>query len=46
MLALPKNPTSMVFATVVVMEGAVTEAELALTWPPETLMGALVSTLA
>src|SRR5438876_12136355 len=30
LLALPKNPTSMVFATVVVMEGAVTEAELGL----------------
>ena len=31
LLALPKKPTSMVLATVVVIEGAMTEAELPLT---------------
>jgi len=45
-LAIPKKPTSMVFGTVVVMEGAVTLAELEFTWPPEALRGAPVSTLA
>src|SRR5438046_10377708 len=42
--AVPKKPTSIVLATVVVIEGAPTVVELVLASPPEALIGADVST--
>ena len=43
-LDVPKKPTRRVLATVVVTEGAVTDVEAALVWPPDTSTGVVVST--
>ena len=44
LLARPKTPTTMVFATVVVTDGAVIEVEAALACPPDTSTGVVVLT--
>ena len=43
-LSSPKRPTSIVFATVVVIDGAVTLVDDAFAWPPETSIGVVVLT--
>ncbi len=42
--AMPKKPTMKALATLVVIEGAVTDTELALARPPEVSTGVAVST--
>ena len=42
--AVPKKPTTKVSSTVVVAEGAITDVELALGWPPDASTGVVVST--
>lgn len=41
---IPKNPTSIVFALVVVIDGAVIVLEDAFTWPPWASIGVVVET--
>lgn len=42
--AIPKNPSSWVFALLVVMDGAVAFELLVVDWPPDASIGAELST--